>query len=203
MWRNIKIIQKTIKIKGNNDNKLKIGGNDKLGFTMLLIIAASGKFLKPILITKGKTKRSLKKFDLNNEIIGTYSNNGWVNNGILKIALTLIHKITKGKKSVLLLDKYPAHKSDFITEIAKKLNINLVYVPVGKTSELQPLDISINGILKEKAKKLWKQDRINNPNKDITVKDGIKHFIKVKKDIKRKVIINSFKKSCFNEKYVI
>ena len=105
MWRNINIIQKTIKIKGDDNHKIKIGGNDKMGFTMLLIITASGKFLKPILVTKGKTKRSLNKFNLNDDIIGTYSNNGCVNNGILKIALKSIHEITKGKKSVLLLDK--------------------------------------------------------------------------------------------------
>ena len=78
-----------------------------------------------------------------------------------------------------------------------KVTINWLYL-------FCTIKVNINyGILKEKAKKYWKQDRINNPDKIITVKDGIKHFIKVKKEIKRNVIINSFKKSCFNEKYII
>jgi hypothetical protein len=32
--------------------------------------------LKPILTAKGKTKNCLNKYQFNNEIIGTYSNNG-------------------------------------------------------------------------------------------------------------------------------
>ena len=61
--------------------------------------------LVPILTAKGKTKRSLKKYELNkNKILGIYSNSGWVNCGIIRIALEEIYKNTKGKSSILLLD---------------------------------------------------------------------------------------------------
>ncbi len=63
-------------------------------------------------------------------------------------------KKTKGKKSVLLLDQYPAHCSDFIKDEAKKKNIKSIYVPKGLTYKYQPLDVLINGILKQKAKKI-------------------------------------------------
>lgn len=202
-WRNINVIQKIIKIKGDKNVKINLGGNDKTGFTLILIISASGLFMKPTMIAKGKTNRSLQKFKLNDKIIGTYSNNGWVNNGIMKIILTNIYNITKGKKCALLLDQYPAHNNDFIVDEANKLNINLIYIPKGMTSKLQPLDISINGILKERAKKLWKQERIKNPNKLITASDGIKHVITVINEIKKETIINSFKKSCFNKNYIV
>jgi hypothetical protein len=202
MWRNINLPQKTIKIKGENNYKINSGGNDKEGFTLLLIISAGGKFLKPILVAKGKTKRSLNKFSLNNKIIGTYSNNGWVNNGIMKVALQQIYKTTKGKKSFLLLDQFSAHVSDFIINEAKNYNIHLIFIPKGKTDIFQPLDYSINGILKEKAKKLWRRERINNRNKLIKVSDGVKHFLTVKKEISKQTIINSFKHSCFNKKYI-
>ena len=121
----------------------------------------------------------------------------------MKIALEQIHNQTNGEKSVLLLDQYPVHINVFITNEANKLNIILLYIPKGKTSVFQPLDVSINGILKEKAKKLWKQERITNPNKVITVSDGVKHFITVKNEIKKETIVNSFKKSCFNKNYII
>ena len=72
--------------------------------------------LIPILTAKGKTKLSLKKYKLDeNKILGTYSNNGWVNNGIIKIALEEIYKNTKGKPSALLLDQFTIHTDDFIS----------------------------------------------------------------------------------------
>lgn len=196
------MIQKTIKIKGNKDHKITVCGDDKLGFTLILIISADGYFLKPILIAKGKTNRSLKKFQLDDNIIGTHSNNGWINNGIMKIALQQIYKVTNGQKSILLLDQFTVHTSEFIINIAKEYNIELIYVPKGMTAIFQPLDVSINGILKQKAKKLWRNDRINNSEGSNTVKNGVKHFLIVKNDIKKETIINSFKKSCFNKKYI-
>lgn len=195
-------MQKTIKIKGDDNSKINIGGNNKSGFTLVLTISAAGLFLKPILISKGKTKRSLKKFNVNDKILGTYSNNGWINRGIMKIALNNIHNITKGKRAVLLLDQFKVHTDEFVLKEATKLNIKLIFVPIGKTSILQPLDVSINGILKEKAKRLWKQERINNPEKSVTVSDGIKHFLSVANEIKKNVIIKAFKKSCFDKKYI-
>ncbi len=60
--------------------------------------------LIPVLTAKGKTKLCLKKYDLDEtKIFGTYSNNGWVNCGIIKIVLDKIYEYTKGQKSVLLL----------------------------------------------------------------------------------------------------
>ena len=110
----------TIHIKGE-ESKVNIYGNEKEGFAITLIICYDGDILIPILTAKGKTKLCLKKYNLDDtKINGTYSNNGWVNNGLLKIALDQIYTKTKGKNSVLLLDQYPVHISDFIKEEAKK-----------------------------------------------------------------------------------
>ena len=101
---------------------------------MTLIISYGGFMLIPILTAKGKTKLSLKKYALNEEqILGTYSNNGWVNNGIIVLALGEIYKTTKGLPSALLLDQFTIHTNEFITEEAKKRNIELIYVPKGLT----------------------------------------------------------------------
>ena len=47
--------------------------------------------LIPILTAKGTTKTCLKKYKLDDTVNGTYSNNGWTNNGIIKIALEQIY----------------------------------------------------------------------------------------------------------------
>ncbi len=94
---NINMSLTTIHIKGEQ-SKVNMDGNEKEGFTITLIICYSGDVLIPILTAKGKTKLCLKKYDLDDKKInGTYSNNGWVNNGILKIALEQIYTKTGGK----------------------------------------------------------------------------------------------------------
>ena len=154
--------------------------------------------LIPILTAKGKTDRCLKKYNLDStQILGTYSNNGWVNCGIIKVALEQIYKITKGKQSVLLLDQYPSHVNEFIKNEANDRNIKLIYVPKGLTYKYQPLDVMINGILKQKAKKLWREEIVNNPDIRITNSDAVKHFIKAKNDITSEIIKKSFDSSCF------
>ena len=187
----------TIHIKGEQ-SKVNILGNEKEGFTATLIISYGGNMLRPILTAKGKTKLCLKKYDLDNtKILGTCSNNGWVNNGIIRIALDEIYNTTNGKPSALLLDQFTIHTDDFVKDKAKKRNIELIYVPKGLTSKYQPLDVLINGILKQKAKKLWRQEIIENPDKKITNADSVKHFLKAKEDITSEIIKKSFDKSCF------
>ena len=187
----------TIHIKGEK-SKVNIFGNEKDGFTLTLIISYGGNMLIPILTAKGKTELCLKKYNLNDtEILGTYSNNGWVNNGIIKVALEEIYKNTKGKSAVLLLDQFPAHCTDFIKNEAKRRSIELIYVPKGLTYKYQPLDVLINGILKQKAKKLWRQEIIKDPTTKIKNADAVKHFMTAKKDITSEIIKKSFEKSCF------
>ena len=154
--------------------------------------------LMPILTAKGKTKLCLKKYNLDDKkITGTFSNNGWTNNGIMKIVLEQIYTKTGGKESVLLLDAFSAHCNDFIKKEAESKNIKLIYVPVGLTHKYQPLDVLINGILKQKGKRFWREEIVKDPNIKITNSDAVKHFLKAKEEITSKIIKKSFDLSCF------
>ena len=84
-----------------------------------------------------------------------------------------------------------------LADEAKKRNIELIFVPKGLTSKYQPLDVLINGILKQKAKKLWREEIVKDPNIKITNADAVKHFLKAKEDITSEIIKKSFDKSCF------
>jgi hypothetical protein len=186
----------TIKIKGTDTGKVKLNQNEKEGFTAILTISALGQKLKPIIIAKGKTKRSLNKYDLNNEVIGTYSNNGWSNCGIIKIAIDQIYLITKGKMSALVLDKFSAHTSEFIIEYAKEKNITLIFIPEGMTYKYQPLDVLINGIIKQVGKRSWREELAKNENIKIKNKDSVIHFLKAFDSVTDKTIKKSFDISC-------
>ena len=176
---------------------MNVYGNEKEGFTLTLTISRAGDMLIPILTAKGKTDRCLRKYELDTtKILGTYSNNGWVNNGIIKILLEQIYINTQGVQSALLLDQFPAHVNDFIKQEAKNKNIKLIYVPKGLTSKYQPLDVMINGILKQKAKYAWRQEIVKDPTKKIKNADAVKHFLMAKNDITSDMIKKSFIKSC-------
>jgi hypothetical protein len=105
--------------------------------------------------------------------------------------------LPKDKKSVLLLDKFKSHCDEFIKEGAKNKNIKLIFVPKGLTSKYQPLDVLINGILKQKAKKMWREEIVKDKNIKIKKSDAVKHFLKAKEDITSEIIKKSFDKSCF------
>ncbi len=193
---NINVSSTTIHIKGTDNAKINVNQNEKEGVTTTLIINASGLMLKPIIIAKGKSKRCLKKYNLNDSVIGTYSNNGWMNTGIMKVLIDSINEKTMNKKACLLLDQHPSHTNNAIKEYAVSKNIELLYIPKGYTYKYQPLDVSINGIIKQKSKAIWRTEKIKNPNLKITNADGIKHFLTALNEIKPETIKNSFIKAC-------
>ena len=159
---------------------------------MGLTISLSGKFLRPIVIAKGKTIRSLKKFKLNNGVIGTYTNYCWDYEKCILILLEEIFGITKGENSVLMLDKYDSHKTEKVKEDAKSKNIHLIYIPEGMTSIFQPLDVCINGIIKEKAIQKFSNYKAKNSNKEYIHDQCIIDILEIIKSISKKTIISSF-----------
>jgi len=197
---NINVSNTTIHIKGSDNAKINVNGNEKEGITTTLIINASGSILKPIITAKGKTSLSLKKYKLDNNVVGTYSNNGWMNGGIMKILLKMINNKTSNKKACLLLDQHPSHTTTFVKEYALKKKIELIYVPKGYTYKYQPLDVGINGIIKQKSKALWRSEKIKNPELKITNADGIKHLLRSINELSIDTIKKSFYKSCFIKK---
>ena len=111
-------------------------------------------------------------------IVKCYSNNGWINSGIMKLFLDHIYNYTKGNHCVLLLDKYPSHTTDCVMEYAETKNIKLLFVPTGTTSLYQPLDVGINGPLKSCARKLWKNSVHKNPKFIPTLNTAMEHLSK-------------------------
>ena len=128
-WRLCDINSKLIGHTNSDSRKLDVTIDPKSGFTTVLIVSANGIFLKPIIILKGKTKRTLNKIiSINdNDVIKKYSYSGWINVSIMIDILNNIHKITKGKPSALILDKYAVHTDDLIQQTALDLNIKAIY----------------------------------------------------------------------------
>ena len=127
-----------------------------------------------------------------NDIQLEFSDNGWISKKIMKIILKEINNITKNKKCVLILDTYSVHCCDIVKATAKRLNIELIYVPPGKTSTNQPLDVCINGPIKSIGKGIAKELFIMDPFAKPSLNSSIEGLIEAKSKIKSETVIKSF-----------
>ena len=100
------------------------------------------------------------------------------------------------KKACLLLDQHPSHTTKFVKDYALSKNIELIYIQKGYTYKYQPLDVGINGIIKQKSKAIWRKEKIKNTELKITNADGIKHLLTAISELTEEVIKKSFIKSC-------
>jgi len=122
----------------------------KGGLTLLPAISASGRKLKLGWIHAAKTRRVIDKMSLPNDVVSFNSPKGWTNESVMINYLQeVIIKHTKGRKCALILDDFGAHWTDNVKKAAKEGNIELIKVPKGLTSILQPLDVSFNSSFKQ------------------------------------------------------
>ncbi len=134
-WKFVNINGSCIGLTGSDNRPVNVNVDPKLGFTVIFISIANGELMKPTVILKGKTDRSLNKINQidNNLLYKKYSVSGWITKTILMYLLNEISLKSKKEDSVLILDRYPVHMLDEIKEEANKINIKLIYVPTGMT----------------------------------------------------------------------
>ena len=197
-WRFINKPLNAIGIIGTENRKINVNVDPKVGFTTTLLISANGYFFNPIIILKGKTNRCLKKTGLEDDSSAyrRFNNSGWIDVDIMIFILNLIHSKSNKNRSLLILDEFTVHKNDIVKKEAKRLNIQLLYVPPGKTATNQPLDVSINGAFKSIGRRLEKEIFLSNPFGFPTIADAIKCMIEAKQLIKKETIINAFTRAC-------
>ncbi len=172
-------------------------GNVKEGYTATYIISASGIFLPPVITLKGKTKKVFKKISSidSTKIINTFSRTGWITESIMISILNKIKIYTNNEKCVLILDNYSIHKTENVINYAKKLNIELFFIPPNMTHKLQPLDVKINGIIKPLMRKNNKLNLIKNVYRKNTYESSINLLLSSVETIREKTIISAFKEA--------
>ena len=60
-----------------------------------------------------------------------------------------------GEPGLLIFDKYKSHYEDSVNVLLEESNVSTIIIPGGYTCVLQPLDVSINGPMKDKFKENW------------------------------------------------
>jgi hypothetical protein len=132
-------------------------------------ISAAGDKLPLCAVFRGKTPRCLRKIQVGasadvKKVLLYYSERGWMNEGVMVLYLRdVLLPYTRCRPAALIVDCFQAHWTPAIREAAAAMNLQLIQVPGGCTSELQPLDVNFNGPLLMKRKQIWAARKLLRP----------------------------------------
>jgi len=151
----------TIDTKGSTDVRITTTGSEKCNFTVVLCVTANGGKCKPLVIFKRKT---IPKDVFPKGVIVTANEKGWVDGNIVNYWLENIWRKRKNSffcnKSVLIYDSARPHITKEVKANVEKYS-QLVVIPGGLTSKLQPLDLSVNKSFKSKIREKWENWMVN------------------------------------------
>lgn len=82
-----------------------------------------------------------------------HSENGWSTAETMEDYLNWLSEKAEHRKCALILDQYLSHTDQSVSIFAKSLGIELIFLPVGTTGLLQPLDRNDYGVLKNQNKR--------------------------------------------------
>jgi hypothetical protein len=94
----------------------------------------------------------------------------------------------------LVLDQFSAHTSEEVIQRARELNIDLIYVPAGLTSELQPLDVGVNAVIKAKQSATYRRHQRNNNTRPYKADEALKDLTEITMSMNPDVVQKTWKK---------
>ena len=169
-------------------------GSIKKRVTVVLSCCADGTKLPPMVIFKGKSKRSLNGIipPFISKIVITHQENAWSTLQLTDLWVETVWKPFENEnKSLLIWDEFEGHQQQLLPK-----NTNLVVVPPNCTPILQPLDVCINKPFKDKIRSLWTnhitQKYKNNETKTISKKQLLDWICISWNNIDESIIKNAF-----------
>ena len=155
--------------------------NSKESVTVLGCGNASGKIMSPMVIVKGKTKRSLmgwKTEDAPPETKWTYQPKSYMDQALGSewFQSVFLKECGPHRPQLLVLDSHCSHEPLELIEMAEKENIILLTLPSHCTHWLQPWDKSMFSPLKRKYNALCSEYMAENNTHNITKNSWPKLF---------------------------
>ena len=159
----------TVTKTGERQVRIRGTGSDKKRISVVLTATASGKMLKPLIIFKGKTNRTLKNVQIPSTVVCTYQKKGYMDTTTMMLWIKkILNKYTMGQHCLLVFDTFSAHITEDVLQSLRKSNIQTAVIPRGCTSKVQPLDVSLNKPFKTMVKKQWEMYMQDNSSTAIT-----------------------------------
>jgi len=174
----------------------------------MLAATADRRKLPPLLILKRKTLPKSEAFP--KDVIVRAQEKGWMTEGLmlewLKIVWGRRPRAYLNQPSMLVLDAFKGHLTDSVENQLCKMNTELVVMPGGITSVLQPMDVSINMPFKDRLRQQY-LTWISDPAHELTETGKMKCAAPSEvarwmsaawKAIPESINIRSFKKCCIS-----
>ncbi len=152
----------TMAAKGTKQVEL-LGIEDKRQITILLGCTLSGDLIPPQLLYTGTTDKCHPKVKFPEGWDIHHTANHWSNEDsmVRYVESVLAPYVSKTRKrlglpenqpALIIHDVFRAHRVESFSKALRKNNMYRVLVPAGCTGELQPLDLSVNGVYKDHMK---------------------------------------------------
>jgi len=161
--------------------KVSIAGiDDKRQITGVFTITLDGKFLPPQLIYQGTTSACLPRVKFPSNWHVTCSPNHWANESTTK---DYIHRIinpylrrkraelqlANDHRALCIFDNFKGQLTDDVLQLLEESFIDVVFVPLNCTDQLQPLDLNVNKSAKDYLRgkfQQWYSDKIFDQQED-------------------------------------
>lgn len=148
----------TVAEKGAKQVKLLTTGNEHSRFTVMLACTADGRKLPPFIIFKRKT---LPKEDFPRDVIVRCNEKGFMNESLMLEWIRLVWNRRPGalfqRPNMLVLDSFRGHLTASVKRALCDGKTDLVVIPGGLTSVLQPLDVVLNKPFKDRLRELYNE----------------------------------------------
>lgn len=159
---------KVLAAKGTRNVPGRVG-NCRESITMLACISAAGTDVPPMVVVKGKTKKSLNAYNTIDAPFGTrwtYQTKGWMEEslGAEWFNHVFVPNIGSQRPQILILDSHSSHETLDIIECAKEENITLFALPPHTTQWLNPLDKTVFGSFSKEYDKTCTTYMSKSPN---------------------------------------
>ncbi|KAH1185488.1 hypothetical protein KIL84_018237 [Mauremys mutica] len=195
---------KTVEAKGAKTVTIKTSGHEKNHYTVVLAVTADGNKLPPLVIFKRKT---FPKEKIPSGIQVHVHPKGWMDKEGMRLWIRNVWEKRPGallkKPSLLVLDSFRSHLTEPTKREFQMCKTEIAVIPGGLTSQLQPLDVSINKPFKAFMREEWNKYMCDESQHEVTKSGRMKRpgiskvcqWIKTSWDaVKEDIIIKSFKK---------
>lgn len=199
--------ENTVNIKGARSVTMRSTGNEKNRFTVMLGCMADGTKLPPYVVFKRKT---MPKDKFPSGVIVRVQEQGWFNDSIMDDWLKTVWMKRDGglrkQRSMLVLDAFRCHTTDNVKSKLKRHNTDLVIIPGGMTSILQPMDAVVNKPFKAALKVKWAEWMINGEHtftkggnmRKVDMPTICQWIVSAWKELPIKTVVKGFKKCCIS-----
>ncbi|KAK3925711.1 Pogo transposable element with KRAB domain [Frankliniella fusca] len=135
----------------------------------MLGVTAGGRKLPPFLILKRKNRPKKEVFP--NDVLVRVQKKGWMTEELMLDWLKNVWGRQPGAllqlESMLCLDAFRGHLTDPVKQKTKDMKSQMVIIPAGMTSVLQPMDVGVNKPFKDRLRKIY-LDWLSSPDRELT-----------------------------------